>query len=288
MFSRRRLALGIVLLLTTVSALLPPSASGWSNDVADILRVGQMPFARMGVALNGWLRPWRDAQGQPVDPATLEAVQAERDRLERLFRQERIRADELAARVRLLESLPDSALRAPIPPTTLSRAVTGRAVRDATARIELQPPDVGEDRLHVGDVVVASGRRLVGRLERATDLRLLVRPVAHPDTGPIEVALVRGADDTTRPLARILLQPDGRGTLRADVDRRVDVQVGDALMLTDPGWPARVQGLVVGHVQALEPIDAAPLRQRVVVMPAAPPQSIVQVAVVSTASEVGE
>ncbi len=269
----------------TSAALLPPAATRWTADVADVLRVGQMPFARIGVALNAWLRPWRDAQGVPIDPATLEAVRRERDQLEQLFRQERIRADELAARVRLLESLPDSALRAPVPPTTLSRAVTGRAVRDATARIELQPPELDGVRVQDGDVVIASDRRLVGRLEQANDLRLLVRPVAHPDTGPIEVALVRGARELHRPLTRLLLQQDGRGWLIAYVDRRVDLQPGDRLMLTDPGWPGRVQGLAVAVITALEPIDEAPLRQRVIAEPAAPPQSVVQVAVVTAAEE---
>lgn len=285
MFTRRRLTLGFVLLLTSVSTVLPPSLSGWAEDVGDVLRVPQMPFARMGVALNAWLRPWRDEAGVQVDPQTLEAVQRERDRLERLFRQERIRADELAARVRLLESLPDSALRAPIPPTTMSRAVTGRSVRDATARIELQPPELDDVRVHSGDIVIASDKRIVGRLERTSDLRLLVRPVAHPDTGPIEVALVRGARNTDTPLTRLLLQQDGRGKLIADVDRRIELQIGDHLMLTDPGWPGRVQGLLVAVVEALEPIDAAPLRQRVVAVPAAPPQSIVQVAVVTASGK---
>ena len=287
MLSKRRLALGFVLLLTGVSVVLPPGQSGLSADLADLLRVPQMPFARMGVLLDDWLRPAHDGPGGAKAREHLELVQRERDTWARLFRQERIRADALAQRVRLLESLPDSALRAPVPPTTLVRVVTGRAVRDATARIELQPPDESQGRVRTGDVVIAADRLLVGRLERVGPLRLLVRPVAHPDSGPVEVAVIRTVQSLDRPLDRLLLQPDGTGVLHADVDRRIDIQVGDRLMLTDPSWPGRVQGLVLAVVQALEPIDDAPLRQRVIAVPAAPPQSVVQVAVVSSQAEAG-
>lgn len=273
---------------TALCSVLPPSASTWAADVADVLRVPQMPFARLGVMLDDWLRPHVDQFGQQVDQQTLETLRRERDTLELLFRQERIRADELASRVRLLESLPDSALRAAIPPTTMTRAVTGRATRDATARIELQPPDSGAHRVRPGDVVVVANRLLVGRLERTGSLRLLVRPVAHPDTGPVEVAIQRAVETVGTPLERVLLQQDGLGGFFADVDRRVDVKIGDRLMLTDPGWPHRVQGLIVADVIALEPIDEAPLRQRVRAVPAAPPQSVVQVAVVSAAPSGGD
>ncbi|MCH2136168.1 MAG: hypothetical protein MK101_06250 [Phycisphaerales bacterium] len=285
MFSRRRLAFGIVLALTLVAALLPPGRSRWTADVADLLRVGQMPFARMGVLLDDWLRPRRPLALEGVEPGHVELLKRERDRIELLFRQERIRADELARRVRLLESLPDTALRAPVPPTTMSRVVTGRAVSDATARIELQPPEETLGRIAEGDVVVADEARVVGRLERVTSMRVLVRPVAHPDTGPIEVALVPDSEHSQAPLNRLLLQPTGTGEFVAQIDRRIDVAVGDELMLTDPGWPWRVQGLVLARVQAIEPIDEAPLRQRVVAVPVAPPASLVQVAVVSSRQE---
>ena len=288
MMRRRRVAFGFVMLGTALCALLPPSASRWAADVADVLRVPQMPFARLGVMLDDWLRPNVDQFGQQVDQQTLEALGRERDTLELLFRQERIRADELASRVRLLESLPDSALRAAVPPTTLTRAVTGRATRDATARIELQPPDMAAQRVQPGDVVVVGNRLLVGRLERTGDLRLLVRPVAHPDTGPVEVAIKRTVMNVDAPLERMLLQQDGTGGFLADIDRRIDVKLGDRLLLTDPGWPDRVQGLIVADVVALEPIDEAPLRQRVLAVPAAPPQSVVQVAVVSGAPTGGQ
>ena len=285
MLSKRRMALGFALLLTGVSVVLPPSQSGLSADLADLLRVPQMPFARLGVLLDDWLRPSGDGPGGVQARERLDLVQRERDTWARLFRQERIRADGLAQRVRLLESLPDTALRAPVPPTTLIRVVTGRAVGDATARIELQSPDATQVRVRTGDVVIAKDRLLVGRLERVGPFRLLVRPVAHPDSGPVEVAVVRTIESLDRPLDRLLLQPDGTGVFHADVDRRVDIQLGDQLMLTDPGWPNRVQGLVLATVQALEPIDDAPLRRRVIAVPAAPPQSVVQVAVVSAGEE---
>ncbi len=285
MLSKRRMALGFALLLTSVSVVLPPSQSGLSADLADLLRVPQMPFARLGVLLDDWLRPSGDGLGGMQAREHLDLVQRERDTWARLFRQERIRADGLAQRVRLLESLPDTALRAPVPPTTLVRVVTGRAVRDATARIELQPPDATQGRVRTGDVVIAKDRLLVGRLERVGPFRLLVRPVAHPDSGPVEVAVVRTIESLDRPLDRLLLQPDGTGAFLADVDRRADIQLGDRLMLTDPRWPSRVQGLVLATVRSLEPIDDAPLRQRVIAVPAAPPQSVVQVAVVSAGEE---
>ena len=117
MLSKRRMALGFALLLTSVSVVLPPSQSGLSADLADLLRVPQMPFARLGVLLDDWLRPSGDGLGGMQAREHLDLVQRERDTWARLFRQERIRADGLAQRVRLLESLPDTALRAPVPPT---------------------------------------------------------------------------------------------------------------------------------------------------------------------------
>ena len=65
----------------------------------------------------------------------------------------------------------------------------------------------------------------------------------------------------------VLLRQNGRGQLIGEMDRRTTVKLGDRLVLADRAWPESVQAFRLGRVTAMEDMDEAPLRQRILVEP---------------------
>lgn len=269
----------LVVLLTMGLALAPAPWLGWTGDVADVVRAPIMPLSRVGTSIASWLRPPRDVSGRPVGEAEIEQLREDRDRFEQLWQAQRVRADDLAHRLRHLEGLPESAYRSPRRPLVLDAEVTGRDPRDPRSPIELRTPREGADRLHVGDIAVWGGHRLLGRISHVSAIRLMVLPLSNPEAGPIEVALagVEGAGM----LPRMVLRQSGAGQFTADIDRRIPVEPGAILVLADPRWPAWALGLEVATVERVETIDDAPLRRRLIARPAVDAPAISQVAILS-------
>ena len=105
----------VVLLLTAVVALLPTNWLYWTRDLSDVIRLPITPVAHAGNRLAGMLRPVDAGDGLNTEDlrGQLQLLETERDRYERLYRAQRLRSQELAAQLRLLQHLPESVLRAP-------------------------------------------------------------------------------------------------------------------------------------------------------------------------------
>ena len=267
-----------VLLLTVVAALAPVSWLGWTPDVADVVRAPIMPLSRAGTSLASWLRPPRDQTGRAVGEAEIEQLRSDRDRFEQLWQAQRVRADDLAQRLRQLEGLPSEAYRSPHPPMVFDAEITGRDPRDARSPIELRMPKDGGDRFAVGDIAVWGGRRLLGRISHVSSVRLMVLPPSNPEAGPIEVAV---GGERSEGLPRMRLRQSSSGFLTADVDKRVTIEPGASLVLADARWPDWARGLEVATVERVEPIDAAPLRNRVIARPSVDAPAVSQIAILS-------
>ncbi|HCA38048.1 MAG TPA: hypothetical protein DEO92_00015 [Phycisphaerales bacterium] len=268
-----------VVLLTVASALAPVSWIGWTGDVADVVRAPIMPLSRIGTSIASWLRPPRDVSGRPVGEAEIEQLREDRDRFEQLWQAQRVRADQLARRLRTLEGLPESAYRSPHRPIVVDADITGRDPRDPRSPIELRMPRDGVDRLEVGDIAVWGGHRLLGRVSHVSAVRLMVLPLSNPEAGPIEVAVA--SSDPGGVLPRMLLRQSGSGHLVADIDRRIVIEPGASLVLADARWPEWAHGLEVAIVEHVQAIDEAPLRQRLIARPAVDAPAVSQVAILS-------
>jgi hypothetical protein len=270
---------GFVVVVFLAVSIAPASWLGWTGDVADVVRAPIMPLSRAGTSIASWLRPPRDITGRPVGEAEIEQLRQDRNRFEQLWQAQRIRADDLAQRLRQLEGLPEAAYRSAHRPMVIDATVTGRDPRDARSPIELRMPRDGGDRLRVGDIAVWGGHRLLGQISHVSPVRLMVLPLSNPEAGPIEVAV--GGEVGQGDLPRMVLRQTGKGKLTADIDRRVAIEPGMTLVLADARWPAWSHGLEVGLVERVEAIDEAPLRQRVVARPVVDAPAVSQVAILS-------
>lgn len=260
----------VVLLLTAVAALLPTNWLYWTRDLSDVIRLPITPVAHAGNRLAGILRPVDASDGLNTEDlrGRLELLETERDRYERLYRAQRLRSQELAAQLRLLQHLPESVLRAPRPPMILPSDVTGRDPRDVVSAVELDLVPEIADRVQEGDVATWKHQYLVGRVVRISSFRVTVLPVTHPDTGPVQAVLVDSQDqDLAAPPPRLLLKPLGDGTFAGEINHRYATAPGDEVVLADPGWPAWAQALHVGNVESVRQLDEAPLRDLVIIRP---------------------
>lgn len=260
----------VLLVLTGVIALLPTSWLSWTRDLSDVVRLPITPLAHAGNRLAGMLRPVDASDGLHSEDlrGQLELLESDRDRYERLYRAQRLRSQELAAQLRLLQHLPESVLRAPRPPMILPSDVTGRNPRDVISPVELELEPEIVDRVLEGDVATWKHQYLVGRVVRISPFRVTVLPVTHPDTGPVQAVLVDpGNRDITAPPPRLLLKPLGDGTFAGEVNHRHGTTVGDEVVLADPAWPDWAQALQVGTVEEVRQLDEAPLRDLVIVRP---------------------
>ncbi|MDP7028750.1 MAG: hypothetical protein QF733_00845 [Phycisphaerales bacterium] len=272
----------LVLALTVGSSVAPASWISWTGDVADVVRAPIMPISRIGVSVASWLRPPRDVTGRPVDEMEIDQLRRDRDRFEQMWQAQRVRADDLARRLRQLEGLPEDALRSPHRPLVVEAEVTGRSPADPRSPIELRMPREGGERLEVGDIAVWNGHRVLGRLSHVAPLRLMVLPISNPESGPIEVVSASASGER---LPRMLLRQEGRGMLVADVDKRFALEPGTRLLLADARWPAWAYGMEVAVVESIHPLDEAPLRQRVTARPAVDGPAVARVVVLSADPE---
>lgn len=260
----------LVLALTGVVAILPTGWLHWTRDLSDVIRLPITPMAHAGNRLAGWLRPVDSVDGLNTVElrSRLLLLESERDLYERLFRAQRLRSQELAGQLRLLQRLPDSVLRAPRPPLILTSDVTSRDPRNVVSPVELKLLPEISDRVVEGDVATWEHQYLVGRVARISSFRVTVLPLTHPDIGPVQgVVLAAGDMDIAATPPRVLLKPLGDGTLAAEINHRYGTSVGDEIVLADPAWPEWAQALNLGRVEEVRQLDEAPLRDLIIIRP---------------------
>jgi len=265
--------------------MFPSSWIGWTSDLADLVRVPVTPVSHVGMMLTNWVRPGVDPSDLPTDEQERNDLAiAERDHFRQLYHAQMLRATELADQLRLLQSLPESALLNPQPPIVLPLDVTGINPSDTEGLIELKLIRGARERVLEGDIAIV-GRDIVGRISRIGITRVEMRPTSHQEIGLIRAAVVPShvPQDGTPPLrAEILVRSIGDGTMYAESPTASDVQVGDLVVLDDPSWPLAGSGLVLGSVLEVQRLDEAPLREVLIIAPRRTARGISKVVVLAT------
>tara|TARA_B100000959_G_scaffold271033_1_gene318712 strand:+ start:2591 stop:3403 length:813 start_codon:yes stop_codon:yes gene_type:complete len=265
--------------------MFPANWLWWTRDLSDLSRIPVTPVSHIGMMMSGWIRPAAAPSDLPSDTESrTELAESERDHYRQLYHAQMLRSTELADQLRELQLLPDSALRNPNPPVMLPIDITGIQPSDTTAIIELKLSSEYVDRIAEGDIAIV-GRDIVGRVIRVGLTRIEVQPSIHSDVGHIRVVIVPAhpGKEYGSPLrAEALVRSDGAGGLHTDVPADSGVVTGDLVVLDDPSWPAVGLGLVLGVVTESGPMDAAPLRHWVSIVPRRQARDLVRLVVLGS------
>lgn len=259
------LPLLIATLVIVLLALLPLRVTGWLSAFRGPLMTIIAPIAAPLSAISTWLRDDSGERPSVATQSTLEAANAERDRLARLYLQSMARIDELEA---LLEDLQRVTARR-------SAAVQQMEARRVGVNLPAGTVDYDRGSLHgVTSAAVALSRRgeqLVGQITRVSPTVSTAHLItdARRDA-PLMVGVIIPADErgeqfpqsaeALRALKRCQLRPQGDGTLvdpqfGVGADERSPVAVGDFVRLLDESWPSSAQMAVLGRVIAIEPTE---------------------------------
>jgi cell shape-determining protein MreC len=260
------LPLFVALVAIVLLAVLPLRVTGWVSVFRGPMMTVLAPIAAPLSALSVWLRS--DSGGRLAVPnqATLEAANAERDRLARLYLQSLSRIDELEA---LLEDLQR---------VTARRSAAVQQLEARRVGINLSAGTVDYDRGAVHGVTSGAvalsrrGEQLVGQItklgpsvctahlitDKRKDAPLMVGVIIPADAQGNE-RLPEGSD-VLASLKRCQLRANGEGTLvdahfGVGPDGQDTVSVGDYVRLLDESWPSSAQMAVLGRVVAIEPAE---------------------------------
>jgi hypothetical protein len=251
-------------------SMFPASWLGWTSDLSDLVRIPVTPLSHVGMTIKNWVRPALELSDEITDEQERQELTiAERDHYRQLYHAQMLRATELADQLRILQSLPESALRNPLPPIIVPLDLTGIKPNDISEIVELKLSRGISNRILAGDVAIV-GRDIVGRISRLGMTRVELLPTSNKDTGFIRAAIVPAhpLQDKRPPLlAETLIEPTSKSVLVATVQANRGVQEGDLVVLDDPSWPLSSHGLVLGMVTKVSQLDEAPLRNVLEVTP---------------------
>jgi hypothetical protein len=287
-FRKHAKTLPIAVGFTMLLSLLPATWLGWTSDVADLVRVPVTPFSHIGMMIKNWVRPSIEPFDLPTDEQERnDLAVAERDHYRQLYHGQMLRSTELADQLRMLQALPESALRNPQPPLVVSVDLTGMKPSDPSGFIELKLSRASLGRIREGDIAIV-GRDIVGRIARVGMTRMELLPSTNKESGYLRAVIVPAnplLDDRPPLLAEILLTPTGKGAFTSEVPVNKGVQKGDLVVLDDPAWPQAGIGLGLGVVASIEQLDEAPLRQTITIVPRRRAREHANVIVLGTGSE---
>ena len=249
-------------------ALLPPRwLVPWTTDVADLLWLPLRPAVHGLGTVASWLRPPPESGAAE---APLQKLTEERDEFRALWMAERLRVVELQERLEQVEAAARFERGGPSNPVYAT--VVGRG---ASPRGGLLVLNVGSDAgVAAGDPGVIRGDVLVGRIaEEPTKVQSYLVPIVHPGAGRMDVVVVPAAhpEAPVGTLCRMQLVPDAKGLLVGEAVAGAGVAEGDTLRLADATWSPGAQGLRLGTVSRVMPLESNPLRVRVEVRPEAEP-----------------
>lgn len=246
-------------LLLVGLALMPPSwLVPWSADVAAIAWFPLRPLERALSGVRSMLRRSAEIDSAISDSAA--QLAEERDRYRGLWFAEQLHSKELSERLEVIEEVTRKArtVSRPVSAKVMGRApgpASGVLVIDAGAEmgVEVGDPVVVRGDLLVGLVmgIPSSGRSHVAVLGNRTMPRIdaLVAPTQREDSGA-------GA------FVPIQLVPTDSGGLVGEVTAGSGVAEGDEVRLSDLSWKSAAQGLRIGRIRSLKPLDRNPLRLR--------------------------
>jgi hypothetical protein len=266
--SIKALPIAVVIIITI--SMFPVTLLGWTADVADVFRIPVTPFSHVGMLIKSWVRPAIEPFDMPTDEKERnDLAVAERDHYRQLYHAQMLRSTELAGQLRMMQSLPETALRNPLPPLVISVDLTGIKPSNPSGTVELKLSRATVDRILEGDVAIV-GRDIVGRITRVGLTRMELLPLTHKDSGYIKASIVPAHPlGDTRPqlLAEIVVQPTDGGIFISEVHANSEVLEGDLVILDDPAWPISGKGLILGEVRSIRQLDEAPLRNFLTIEP---------------------
>ncbi|HIN83370.1 MAG TPA: hypothetical protein EYM90_00560 [Phycisphaerales bacterium] len=263
-------ALPTAVVIIIVISMFPATMLGWTADVADVFRIPVTPFSHVGMLIKSWVRPAIEPFDLPTDEKERNDLAiAERDQYRQLYLAQMLRSTELAGQLRIMQSLPETALRNPLPPLLISVDLTGIKPNDPSGTVELKLSRSAIGRVLEGDIAII-GRDIVGRISRVGITRMILFPSTHIETGYIRAAIVPAhplEDDRAPLLAEILIQPTDAGFFTSEVPANRGIKENDLVILDDPSWPVSGKGLVLGVVRGVSQLDEAPLRNILTIEP---------------------
>jgi hypothetical protein len=266
--SIKALPIAVVIIITI--SMFPVTLLGWTADVADVFRIPVTPFSHVGMLIKSWVRPAIEPFDMPTDEKERnDLAVAERDHYRQLYHAQMLRSTELAGQLRMMQSLPETALRNPLPPLVISVDLTGIKPSNPSGTVELKLSRAVIGRILEGDVAIV-GRDIVGRITRVGLTRMELLPLTHEDSGYISASIVPAhpLEDTRPPLlAEVLVKPRDGGLFISEVHANSRVLEGDLVILDDPAWPISGKGLVLGEVRSVRQLDEAPLRKFLTIEP---------------------
>jgi hypothetical protein len=263
-------ALPTAVVIIIAISMFPATWLGWTADVADVFRIPVTPFSHVGMLIKSWVRPAIEPFDMPTDEKERnDLAVAERDHYRQLYHSQMLRSTELAGQLRIMQSLPETALRNPLPPLVISVDLTGIKPSNPSGTVELKLSRAIVDRIFEGDVAIV-GRDIVGRITRVGLTRMELLPLTHEDSGYISASIVPAhpLEDTRPPLlAEVLVKPRDGGLFISEVHANSRVLEGDLVILDDPAWPISGKGLILGEVRNIRQLDEAPLRNFLTIEP---------------------
>jgi cell shape-determining protein MreC len=260
-FHSPRLAFRSAIALTVVVALLP--WRGWTNDVSAIVSLPVMPLSDGANALLGWLRPTPVV----IDNVPLDQIVQERDEAVQRLAATQLHVAVLENQIEQLQHVPPEILQ--MRAQLLNLRIAQRNPTSPVGPIELKG---GEERGVPRDAIaVYNGVHLLGRVIQVDRFRSRMLPITNPDRSNLYIgARVARSGQLNESMAKaplIQLTPVGDGTFSADVDRALELAVGDVVMLDDEAWPRSAQACTLGIIESVKRKDQEPLRDRVIVRP---------------------
>ena len=257
-------ALPAAVVIIIVISMFPARWLGWTADVADVFRIPVTPFSHVGMLIKSWVRPAIEPFDLPTDEKERNDLAiAERDEYRQLYLSQMLRSTELAGQLRIMQLLPETALRNPLPPLLISVDLTGIKPSDPSGTVELKLSRATIGRILEGDIAIV-GRDIVGRISRVGITRMVLSPSTHKETGYIRASIVPAhpLEDDRAPLlaSEISIQPNEAGFFTSEVPETLGIKENDLVILDDPSWPVSGRGLILGVVRSVSQLDEAPLR----------------------------
>lgn len=263
-FARTQSAFTAAILITLALSLTPDRYLGWTNDIAEIIRVPTRPFSHLGIVMGNWLRPPTsfDSDVPEESKEYVDHLKSERDKFMQLYAAEQMEVASLRQTLEQIQRVPIEARR---PLRLLGASITAHSPTDRFGPVQLNRGSRAG--VTPGDIAVYNGVYLVGRISDVSTFGSTLVPLTNVATGLMLVKITPPDTRDISVLNLVQLQPNGDGTFIADVESGFDIEVGYEAILSDRTWPDAARSMVIGTVASIDPIDDQPLRNRIVIKP---------------------
>lgn len=265
--TRNLAAAGAVL---TATALLPTGLTGWLSVFREPMEALIVPVSGPASVLGSMFRPEERLPHPDADTPQGELI----DRVDELTRQYFALVDRLAECNDLVRELQEgAAFQSGVEVSRVEATRVGRNLGSGTIDVSRG----SRDGVREGSVAVARrSQQIIGIVTTVGPMVSTVHLLTDRRLSPgLMVGVVmprdaRAGSVDLGSLPTVQLKPAGDGTLVAEevgIAQASRIERGQRVRLMDETWPSAASMLVLGQVQAVEPIPDNPLFRRVVVRP---------------------